>query len=269
MILLKHELKQSWKSLTIWTSSIGFFIVVCVFLYPEMKGEMENINELFASMGAFTEAFGMDRLNFGTLLGFYSTECGNVLGIGGAFFSSLIGINILAKEEKDHTAEFLFAHPVSRVRVLTEKLISIFLQIFILNLIVFALSIASILLIGEKLPWTELSLIHLAFFLVQGELAGICFGISAFLHRGGIGIGIGIATIMYFLNIIANISESAEFLKYITPFGYANGADIIENGHLDLGMVSIGKHTERMTLLQRLFAPPGLQGDYPNGYTSP
>ena len=93
MILLKHELKQSWKSLTIWTSSIGFFIVVCVFLYPEMKGEMKNINELFASMGAFTEAFGMDRLNFGTLLGFYSTECGNVLGIGGAFFSSLIGIN--------------------------------------------------------------------------------------------------------------------------------------------------------------------------------
>ena len=30
------------------------------------------------------------------------------------------------------------------------------------------------------------------------------------------------------------------------------------------GHGSSGKHTERMTLLQRLFAPPGLQGDYPD-----
>ena len=37
MILIKHELKQGWKSLAVWTASIGFFIIICVFLYPEMK----------------------------------------------------------------------------------------------------------------------------------------------------------------------------------------------------------------------------------------
>ena len=58
MTLIKHELKQSWKSLAIWTGSIGFFIVICVLMYPEMKGEMENVSDMFASMGAFTEAFG-------------------------------------------------------------------------------------------------------------------------------------------------------------------------------------------------------------------
>ena len=52
--------------------------------------------------------------------------------------------------------------------------------------------------------------------------------------------GLGIATMMYFLNIIANISDQAKFLKYITPFGYANGADIVENGSLDTGMVLTG-----------------------------
>ena len=30
---------------------------------------------------------------------------------------------ILSKEEKDKTAEFLFAHPISRTRIITEKLI--------------------------------------------------------------------------------------------------------------------------------------------------
>ena len=88
--------------------------------------------------------------------------------------------------------------------------------------------------------WKEISLIHLAFFLVQLELAGICFGISAFIRKSGIGIGLGIATVMYFLNIVANISESAEFLKYITPFGYAESADIVENGCLDGKMILIG-----------------------------
>ena len=240
MTLTKHELKQGWKALAIWTVSIAFFIVICVLLYPEMKGEMEGASDIFASMGAFTAAFGMDRLNFCTLIGFYSVECGNILGLGGAFFASFVAVGVLAKEEKERTAEFLLTHPVSRSRVVSEKLISVLIQIVILNAIIFALSVASIKGIGEEIMWKEISLIHLAFFLVQLELAGICFGISAFIRKSGIGIGLGIATAMYFLNIVANISESAEFLKYITPFGYAESADIVENGCLDGKMILIG-----------------------------
>ena len=44
---------------------------------------------------------------------------------------------------------------------------------------------------------------------------------------------------MYFINIVANITESAKDLKYITPFGFAEGADIIANVDLDWGMVVI------------------------------
>lgn len=45
---------------------------------------------------------------------------------------------------------------------------------------------------------------------------------------------------MYFLNIIANISDSAEFLKYITPYGYCGGADIVSSGSLDVALVAVG-----------------------------
>ena len=41
MTLLKHELKQGFKTLAIWTASIGFLIAICLFLFPEMKGEMD------------------------------------------------------------------------------------------------------------------------------------------------------------------------------------------------------------------------------------
>ena len=89
MTLIKHELKQGKISFFIWTASIGFLLVACVFLFPEMKGQMGNVNDVFASMGSFTEAFGMDRLDFGALIGFYAVECGNILGLGGAFYAAL------------------------------------------------------------------------------------------------------------------------------------------------------------------------------------
>ena len=76
--------------------------------------------------------------------------------------------------------------------------------------------------------------------MLQIEIAGICFGISAFLRRGSLGIGLGIAILLYFLNIIANISDSALFLKYITPFGYAEGVDIMTNLCLDAKLVCLG-----------------------------
>ena len=240
MTLLKHELKQGSRTLAIWTASIGFLIAICLFLFPEMKGEMDGVSDMFASMGSFTAAFGMDRLNFGTLIGFYAVECGNILGLGGAFFASLIAVSALAKEEKERTAEFLLSHPVSRVSVISSKLAALVIQIVVMNAVIFALSAACIAAIGEEPAWKEICLLHLAYFLLQLELAGICFGISAFLRRGSLGIGLGIAAMMYFLNIIANISEKAEFLKLITPFGYAEGADIVSNGSLDGKLVLIG-----------------------------
>ena len=54
------------------------------------------------------------------------------------------------------------------------------------------------------------------------------------------GIGLGLAIALYFMNIIANLSSKAEFLKYITPFGYTDGADIISKGSMQGVRVLIG-----------------------------
>ncbi len=240
MTIVKHELKMGKNSFLIWTGAIGFLLSVCVFLFPEMKGQMGDIGDMFGSMGAFTDAFGMDQLNFGTLVGFYAIECGNVLGLGGAFYAALCAVGILSKEERDGTAEFLLTHPVSRTRILTEKIISVIIQIAAMNIIIYAVSIGSMAAIGETIPWKEISLLHLAYYLMQLELVGICFGISSFIRKGSIGIGLGVAVIMYFLNLVANITEKAKFLKYVTPFGYCDGADIVNSVSLNGAMLTLG-----------------------------
>lgn len=240
MTMIRHELRQNRISMTVWTAAIGLLFAVCIFIFPEMKEEMDGVSDMFASMGSFTQAFGMDKVSFGTLTGFYAVECGNILGLGGAFFAALCAVSVLAKEEKEHTAEFLLTHPVSRVRIVTEKLIAVKLQVFLLNVVVYILSIASIAVIGEEIPWEEITLLHLAYLILQMEIAAICFGISAFLRHGSMGIGLGVAAVMYFLNLIANISDSAEFLRYITPFAYAEGADIVANVSLDVELILLG-----------------------------
>lgn len=240
MTLVRHELRLGRASLAVWTAAIAFLMAVCVLLFPEMKGEMDGVGDLFASMGSFTEAFGMDKVNFGSLAGFYAVECGNILGLGGAFFSALLAASALSKEEKDHTADFLLTHPVSRRRVVTGKLAAVLAQIVLLNLAVFLLSAASIAAIGEALPWKELLLLHSAYLLLQIDMAGICFGISAFLRRGGMSVGLGLAAILYFLNLLANISDQAGFLKYLTPFASAGGPDIVSTGRLDAPLILLG-----------------------------
>ena len=131
MTLMIFEMKRCRMSLAVWATSISLLLLICLVIFPDMKDQVNELNAAFSSMGGFTEAFGMDRLNFGDLMGFYGLECGNILGIGGAFFAAYIGVSSLACEEKDRTAEFLLTHPVSRFRIVFEKMLCIFWQILI------------------------------------------------------------------------------------------------------------------------------------------
>lgn len=239
MTLLKHELRRGRLSLSLWACTVSALLGVCVILYPEIKGEMDSVGDIFASMGAFTAAFGMDRLNFGTFVGFYTVECGNILGLGGALFAAMTAVSALAKEEKEGTAEFLLTHPVSRVKVITQKLAAVLIQVLLFNAVCFAVSVGSAFAVGVEIPWSDLGKLHLAYFLLQIELAGICFGLSALLRRGSLGVGLGIAAGAYFLDLIANITEKAEWLHYVTPFGYASGADILAEG-LNWPLIALG-----------------------------
>ena len=240
MTVFKYELRQGRSALIIWTAAISFMLGVCIVIYPEMSTQMGDISAMFADMGSFSQAFGMDRINFGEFLGFFGVECGNVLGLGGAFFAALLGISALAKEEKEHTAEFLLTHPVSRTRVITEKLCAVIVQIVIMNLAVIAVTALSVLIIGEEADIKTFALLFLSFFLMQLEVAAVTFGISAFLRRGSLGIGLGLAAVFYFMNIVANLIDETKFLKYITPFGYTESADIIADGALNGGYLAVG-----------------------------
>ena len=74
MVMIKHELKQGRITLLIWTMVIALMMALCVLIYPEMETQMGDVSAVFAEMGGFSAAFGMDRLNFGEFIGFFGVE---------------------------------------------------------------------------------------------------------------------------------------------------------------------------------------------------
>ena len=240
MTLILHELKRNRIALIIWCYALAVMLGVCVFIYPEMAEQMDEMSEMFANMGEFSAAFGMDQLKIGEFMDFFALECGETLGLGGAIFAAILGGAILSKEEKEHTSEFLLTHPLSRTGIVTCKLLSVLAQILILNLAAVAITSVAALAIEVEVHAGKMALLFLSCFLVQLEIAALSFCVSTFLPRGGLGIGLGIALLFYFANIVANITEAAEPLKYLTPFAYADGAYIIANTSLEIKYVIIG-----------------------------
>lgn len=191
MTLTWHEMKQGFKGFAVWTASIGFLVAICVWIFPGMKGEMEGVSEMFASMGSFTAGLrhGQNQLRYPDWL-----LCGGVRQYSRHWRRVLCGDDCdqrAGKGRKRTTAEFLLTQPVSRTRIVNEKLAAVLVQIVGMNVVVFAISAGTIAAVGEDIPWKEFVLLHLAYLLMQVELAGICFGISAFLAPGRFGYWIG------------------------------------------------------------------------------
>ena len=112
--IYKHEIRDYCKSLFIWALCVGGMGAMCILLFSGMQESMENMAENFASMGAFSDAFGMSQLSIATLKGFYATEIGTIHALGGAMFAAVVSANMLSKEEDGHTSEFLFSLPIAR-----------------------------------------------------------------------------------------------------------------------------------------------------------
>lgn len=227
------ELKRNKLSLIIWSGVLSFMLAVCVLIYPLME-------LMFDSFNAMGDALGGIELGLGSFTEYFGIECASNLGLGGAVFASILAISVLCKEEKDKTAEFLLTLPVTRARVVTEKLLFVATQILVLNLCVALICTLSMLVIGVEVQAGAIALMFLSLLILQLEIAFICFGLSSLLKGGGLGIGLGVSLGFYFLNFIASLTEKLEFLNYLTPFSYINSYYILQNKALDIKYILVG-----------------------------
>lgn len=240
MVFFKHELRMNMKSILIWSTSVGALVFIMLLVFPSMSKELDNMQDMYANLGALSSMFNMETLQMGNVMGYYGLEAGNILSIGGAMFAAILGAGILAKEEAYHTTEYIYITPNKRTYFLNQKLMATGGLIVIFNVLCLAWSLLGFAIIGESVEWNKLFLLHLSQFIMELEIAAICFGISAFLKKLNIGLGIGIALFLYFIHLLGNITESVEKVHYITPFYYSDAATVYEDISIPLVYVIIG-----------------------------
>lgn len=240
MVFFKHEMRMNIKSLAIWCSVVGGMVLMVLLMFPSMAEQMKEISNAYSSMGAFSEAFGMGKIDMGTINGFYSLEAGSMISIGGSMFAAIIGTGILSKEEGGHTTEFIYVTPHSRTYFLTQKLVAATTVIVIFNVVCVLFAMLGFAIIGEEITWKKFLLYHLAQLIMQLQIGAMCFGLSAYLRKVNIGLGIGIALLLYFVNIIANITDKVEALRYVTPFYYSDAANIFDSVSIPMAHLLVG-----------------------------
>ena len=240
LTIYRHELKLNIKSLLVWTVCVGGMGVVCIWLFSGMQESMQGMAENFASMGAFADAFGMSRLSIATLEGYYAAEVGTIHALGGAMFAAVISTVMLSKEEDGHTGEFLFSLPIGREKAAGAKWMAVLTYILLFNLLCAGLYLVGIAAVEGGLPQEKFLLYHVMQFFMQAEIAAVCFAVSACMRKNRLGTGLGIVLFLYACDMIGRVVPRLDKIKALSPFSYANAADIFAGGRTDVLAVAIG-----------------------------
>lgn len=240
MTLFKHEWKRGRKSLLIWSNCIGVICFGCLLLFSGLEDTMGQMSEVYAQMGGFSAALGLDRLDIGTIEGFYGTELGLVFAIGGGMFAAMTGAVMLSKEEEGQTVEFLHALPFGRSRIFWWKYLAVAVLVLMFQIICILWELAGFALIGEMPEPQAYFLFHGAQLLMQWEMGSIGYLISSVSRKKQTGAALGLAMLLYLADVLCRVIPELEKLKYITPYCFSNAVDIFTEGKISGAMAGTG-----------------------------
>ncbi len=235
--MLKREFKLNLKSLIIWTSIIIFILITVFLIYPAMNLQSSQLDQFLKSFPPnVLKMFNMDIVSVGSVFGWFATEGYMMITIIGGCYASIMGANILLKEESDKTIEFLYSKPISRNKIITDKIIVGVIYIFIFNLLIGLMTYTSFSL-SHSLQFSKWFYLSIAPLMMQYVFFFLTLFISTYYNKTKkmMGISLGLVLGTYFIQTISMMSDKIDFLKYISPFEYFNARFILVNNHMNIG----------------------------------
>lgn len=239
--MFKREIKINLKSFIIWTSILIVLFLVVFLVYPSIINS-ENMEMMDEMMKMFPEemlkAFNMDISGIDSAFGWLKTEGFVFILLITGIYSGILGANILLKEESDKTIEYLNSVPATRKDIVISKILCGLLYIILMLAIIGTFNFIGLSFSGDfdRKLYLLLCITPLFSSIV---IFSACLFLSTFTHKTKkmLGISLGIVFASYFLNIISEIGESTEFLKYISIFTLSDIRNVIINVSINPLMV--------------------------------
>ena len=234
--IYKHEFRIRLKSVVIWSLAVTAVLFFCFSVFPAFSDQVALLNEMLARFPPQLRiAFGMENVDLSTVLGFYSLVFVFVQ-LCLAIQASNYGFGLVSIEESELTADFLLSKPVSRIHILTSKLLAALTSLTITNFVVWVISFTTIALFHGERQYDTKTLVLLLLTIVLFQLFFLCVGlvISLLVKRVrsvtpySLGLAFGCYTINAFRGVFGEVK-----LELITPFKQLDPNHIVQYGTLD------------------------------------
>ena len=242
MNLYLFELKSSRKSLIIWIFSILGIFIFSMSMFPSFSANAGAVDEMLANFSPeMLKALGMDIIDFSKPMDYLAYMFQYILVAVGAL-GILSGGTIIAKEEADRTIEFLYARPVGRYYIALSKIAATLTNMFITAACFYISTILTMKFITTTVDYGAIFNISLALLLFMLLFTSIGLILGHFFVKSSkrLPVGLGLLFFMYFISIMADVSEQFKVFKYFTPFKYFSGIDLIYNGFSSLYLLITG-----------------------------
>ncbi len=240
--IFKHEFKTHLRSAITWSLAAAAVILLYSSVFSSFAQNAELLNEVMANLPEeFRAAFGLGEIDLSTVLGYFSfiyLFLQILLSIQAANY----GFALVSIEERELTADFLLTRPVTRVQILSSKLLAALASLAVTQAAIWVSTFGFLNAFkGDKTYDVDI-LVRLLLGLVifQSFFLAVGLAISLLVKRVrnvtpyAMALGFG----MYVLGAFGDMLGESAFEK-ITPFKHFDASYIILNEAYDLSLVAI------------------------------
>ncbi|MHB1485825.1 MAG: ABC transporter permease subunit [Saccharofermentanales bacterium] len=225
-----HEMRSYRKSILVWSLSLAALSGLYIVLYTAVYTDIESFKVVLMSLPEVVrKILSIYVESIATLEGFYSFAFVYLI-LCGAIQAMNIGVSIISKEISEKTADFLMTKPVSRMNILTYKLLAAFSSIVLTNVIFFAITIPLTFTVGHEFNMRTFVMISATLFFLQ--LIFMALGVIIAIVSGNIKsvTSVSLSTVFGFF-IISSLGSviGEKAVRYISPFQYFDLAYIVKN----------------------------------------
>lgn len=219
-IVLRHTLGRMRPTLLWWTIGVAVYTIVNIAVYPSFKDsvllEVKNYPE------ALVKAFGLENLD--QMGPYLYAQVFLMLPLILAFFPIMTFAGALAGAEERGGLDVILTQPMKRRTLVLATWIAAVICVLIVLAVTGLLSWLLIVLIGEELGFGETMLAAWSVLPVTITVGSIGLLLSASMRSRGavLGASIGIAFLLYLIDVVGKIAPELSGLRWISPFRYFN-----------------------------------------------
>jgi len=237
MNIFFRELKSHRNSLIFWSIGMIALIGASMAKYAAYASTGQSMGELIDQFPKMMQTiFGISGFDLSKASGFFGVIFMYV-ALMATIHAILLGSDVISKEERDRTSEFLFVKPLSRSYAVTSKLLSGLVNLIIINIVTLVSSIYFTAIVNKTgepvnkdimILMAGLFFLQLIFFTIGSAIAGI-----SRKPKSAPGAATTTLLVTFFIYFIVNLNDKLDILKYLTPFKYFDARNLLADGKLD------------------------------------